>query len=64
MLLSKLTFRKYEYLYKKKCIILYAIYFRIIVDSFYGKADLEQWLKPDIFRTDYSDIISVKNELN
>ena len=31
----------------------------IIVDSFYGKADLEQWLKPDILRTDYSDIITV-----
>ncbi|KAI8130088.1 Mycosubtilin synthase subunit C [Lucilia cuprina] len=31
---------------------------QIIVDSFYGKADLEQWLKPDILRTDYSDIIS------
>ncbi|XP_073818947.1 nonribosomal peptide synthetase ebony [Musca autumnalis] len=31
---------------------------QIIVDSFYGKADLEQWLKPDILRTDYSDLIS------
>ncbi|XP_037948636.1 mycosubtilin synthase subunit C [Teleopsis dalmanni] len=30
---------------------------QIIVDSFYGKADLEQWLKPDILRTDYSDLI-------
>lgn len=30
----------------------------IIVESFYGKADLEQWLKPDILRTDYSDIIN------
>ncbi|XP_059218754.1 beta-alanyl-bioamine nonribosomal peptide synthetase ebony isoform X1 [Stomoxys calcitrans] len=31
---------------------------QIIVDSFYGKADLEQWLKPDILRTDYSDLLS------
>ncbi|XP_011180928.2 beta-alanyl-bioamine nonribosomal peptide synthetase ebony [Zeugodacus cucurbitae] len=30
----------------------------IIVDSFYGKADLEQWLKPDIFPSDYSDLIN------
>ncbi|XP_053946246.1 beta-alanyl-bioamine nonribosomal peptide synthetase ebony [Anastrepha ludens] len=30
----------------------------IIVDSFYGKADLEQWLKPDIFPNDYSDLIN------
>ncbi|XP_004533561.1 uncharacterized protein LOC101450328 [Ceratitis capitata] len=30
----------------------------IIVDSFYGKADLEQWLKPDIYPNDYSDLIS------
>uniref|UniRef100_A0A1B0G5X8 Uncharacterized protein n=1 Tax=Glossina morsitans morsitans TaxID=37546 RepID=A0A1B0G5X8_GLOMM len=31
---------------------------QIIVDSFYGKADLEQWLKPDILPSDYSDLIS------
>ncbi|XP_017479430.1 PREDICTED: mycosubtilin synthase subunit C, partial [Rhagoletis zephyria] len=30
----------------------------IIVDSFYGKADLEQWLKLDIFPNDYSDLIN------
>ncbi|XP_067618590.1 beta-alanyl-bioamine nonribosomal peptide synthetase ebony [Eurosta solidaginis] len=30
----------------------------IIVDSFYGKADLEQWLKPDILPNDYSDLIN------
>lgn len=38
---------------------MFVLFLRIIVDSFYGKADLEQWLKPDILRTDYSDIISV-----
>nr|BAK55684.1 ebony [Drosophila melanogaster]BAK55685.1 ebony [Drosophila melanogaster]BAK55689.1 ebony [Drosophila melanogaster] len=30
----------------------------IIVASFYNKADLEQWLKPGVLRTDYSDILN------
>lgn len=33
------------------------ILFRIITSSFFEKADLEQWLKPDILFTDYGDII-------
>lgn len=30
---------------------------RMIADSFYEKADLEQWLKPDIFKSDYIDLL-------
>ncbi|EDV94575.1 mycosubtilin synthase subunit C [Drosophila grimshawi] len=30
----------------------------IIVSSFYNKADLEQWLKPGVLRSDYSDILN------
>uniref|UniRef100_A0ABM1Q5F7 Mycosubtilin synthase subunit C-like n=1 Tax=Drosophila arizonae TaxID=7263 RepID=A0ABM1Q5F7_DROAR len=30
----------------------------IIVSSFYNKADLEQWLKPGVLRTDYSDLLN------
>lgn len=33
----------------------------IIVSSFYNKADLEQWLKPGVLRTDYSDILNVSS---
>jgi hypothetical protein len=29
----------------------------MITESFYGKADLEQWLKSDIHRADYNDLI-------
>lgn len=36
----------YKYKRKKNC-------FRIITESFYSKADLEQWLMPDITREDY-----------
>jgi hypothetical protein len=28
----------------------------MITESFYEKADLEQWLKPDIHRKDYKDL--------
>jgi hypothetical protein len=28
----------------------------MITESFYEKADLEQWLKPDIHRSDYKDL--------
>ncbi|XP_059608973.1 beta-alanyl-bioamine nonribosomal peptide synthetase ebony isoform X2 [Phlebotomus argentipes] len=31
----------------------------IITSSFYEKADLEQWLKPNILRTDYADILEL-----
>lgn len=34
----------------------------IIVSSFYNKADLEQWLKPGVLRTDYSDILNVSSK--
>lgn len=33
------------------------ILFSMIRDSFYEKADLEQWLMPDIHREDYSELL-------
>jgi len=32
----------------------------IITSSFFEKADLEQWLKPHILRSDYGDILDVR----
>jgi hypothetical protein len=37
-------------------IIFTHIIFSMITESFYKKADLEQWLKPDIHRKDYKDL--------
>lgn len=37
----------------------FLIILRIITDSFYGKAELERLLKPDIHRQDYCDVIDV-----
>ncbi|GLV44403.1 ebony [Carabus blaptoides fortunei] len=31
--------------------------FKMITDSFYEKADLEQWLMPDIYRDDYAELL-------
>ncbi|GLV34396.1 ebony [Carabus blaptoides fortunei] len=44
--------------------------FRMIIDSFYDKGDLEKWLKPDIHRDDYAKLleniwqVSIEKDIN
>lgn len=37
--------------------IFFKYYFRILSSSFFKKSDMEQWLKPQLLRTDYGEMI-------